>query len=129
MSETVEQVFRFCPRCGTEASTTGTNPFRCTGCDYIHYFGPCAAVAGIICDPDGRVLFLRRQRDPGQGKLGIPGGFVDQGESLEDALRREALEEVNLRVLRTEYLTSFPNSYNYRGVTLPVTDVFFQCEV
>ena len=129
MSEPISQVFQHCPRCGQRSETVGRNPFRCAGCDYTHFFGPCAAVGGIICDRDGQVLFLRRQRDPGKGKLGIPGGFVDAGESAEQALKREALEEVNLRVLRVTYLASFPNQYAFRGVILPVTDIFFECEV
>jgi len=86
-------------------------------------------VAGILADERGRVLFLRRQRDPGKGKLGIPGGFTDAGESVEDALKREVLEEMNLQIRCMDFLASFPNSYTYEGVTLPVTDVFFTCGV
>jgi ADP-ribose pyrophosphatase len=87
------------------------------------------AVGAIVTDEQGRVLFLRRQRDPGKGKLGIPGGFVDAGESVEDALKREVFEETNLCVQRMEFLGSFPNNYTYQGVTLPVTDIFFTCGV
>ena len=129
MSELIRDVFRFCPRCGLASETTGVNPFRCSGCDFTYFFGPCVAVAGIFTDDRGRVLFLRRQRDPGKGKLGIPGGFVDAGESVEDALRREALEEMNLEIRQMDFLASFPNNYVYKGVTLPVTDVFFACSV
>lgn len=128
MSKLMWEVFRFCPRCGAAIETTG-NPMHCSSCDYTHFFGPCSAVAGILTDADGRVLFLRRQKDPGKGKLGLPGGFVDAGESAEDALKREAFEEMNLRVKRMEYLASFPNNYTYQGVTLAVTDMFFTCEV
>jgi ADP-ribose pyrophosphatase len=129
MSEPISKVFRFCPRCGLAAETTGVNPFRCSGCEFTHFFSPCTAVAGIVADEQGRVLFLRRQRDPGKGKLGLPGGFVDAGESAEDALRREALEEINLHVRSVEFLATFPNSYTHQGVILPVTDVFFACVV
>lgn len=127
--EPVAQTFRFCPRCGVAAETVGENPFRCSGCDLNFFFGPCTAVAGIICDRAGQVLFIKRQKDPGKGKLGLPGGFLDAGESIEDALCREVLEEINLQVIGMKYLASFPNEYTYRGVTLPVTDVFFQCDV
>jgi ADP-ribose pyrophosphatase len=87
------------------------------------------AVAGIVADAQGRVLFMRRERDPAKGKLGIPGGFVDAGESAEDALRREVLEEANLHVRRMEFLASFPNTYTFGGAVLAVTDLFFTCEV
>ncbi len=72
---------------------------------------------------------LIRARDPGQGKYGLPGGFVDSGETLEDSLVREVREETGLRVTKLEYLCSFPNSYTYREVAVDVLDAFFVCEV
>jgi NADH pyrophosphatase NudC (nudix superfamily) len=61
--------------------------------------------------------------------LGMPGGFVDHGETAEVALKREVLEEIGLRVRSFEYLTSQPNAYVYRGITLPVLDLFYTVEV
>jgi len=129
MTIRLADVYLFCPRCAAACETPGKNPFHCNRCEFTYYFGPTVAVGAIVTDKDGQVLFLRRARDPGKGKLGLPGGFVDAGEGTEDALTREVLEEVNLNVIRMEYLASFPNEYNYRGITLPVTDVFYVCHV
>lgn len=139
MNQPIANVFKFCPRCGTKSAgrsanssaDEGTNPFKCTAadCGYSHYFSPNAAVGSIIADADGRVLLITRAKDPGKGKFGMPGGFVDPGESLEEALRREVLEEINLKTISIEYLASFPNSYAFRGVVFPVTDAFFVCKV
>ncbi|QDU92897.1 NUDIX hydrolase [Lignipirellula cremea] len=123
------QAFRFCPSCGQAAETIGANPFRCSGCGHTQFFSPTIAVGGILADRRGQILLIERGRDPGRGKLGIPGGFVDAGETAEEALQREVLEEVNLQVLGMEYLASFPNSYTYKGLTTAVTDIFFTCEV
>ncbi|MCA9063162.1 MAG: NUDIX domain-containing protein [Planctomycetaceae bacterium] len=82
-----------------------------------------------MTDKQGQVLLLLRARDPGKGKFGIPGGFVDAGETPEDALKREIMEEVGLKVTRFSYLCSFPNQYAYKGVVLPVADLFYQVSV
>jgi len=86
---------------------------------------PVVAVGGLICDDDGRVLLIRRSRDPGKGMLGVPGGFVDVGETAEEAVRRETQEEVGLDLSEWTYLTSHPNRYVYQGVARPVLDLFF----
>lgn len=111
--------FRFCPRCGAAAATAErVIPFRCAACEFTLFFNPVVGVAGIIRRPDGAILLLRRAKDPAKGKFGVPGGFVDFGESAEDGLRREAREEVGLRLEAVEFFLSHPNSYTYRDVTL-----------
>jgi NAD+ diphosphatase len=124
------ETFRFCPRCGTNA-TEGADPrrFLCTECDHCFYFNPACAVAAIIHDESGRILFIRRKREPSKGKLSLPGGFVDPGENAESALVRETKEEVNLDIAAARFLCSSPNHYEYRGVTYPVTDFFFVASV
>lgn len=129
MTIRLADVYRFCPRCAAGCASPGKNPFHCDQCDFTYFFGPTVAVGAIVTDKDGQVLFLKRAREPGKGKLGLPGGFVDAGEGTEDALTREVLEEVNLNVIRMEYLASYPNEYVYRGITLAVTDVFYVCHV
>lgn len=118
--------FRFCPRCGQPAGKPVRRPrFDCAACGFVYYFNPTVAAAAFIVRPDGHVLFIRRASEPAQGKLAIPGGFVDPGETAEEALRREIREEVNLEVRALEFLCSQPNEYPYREITYPVCDLFF----
>lgn len=56
------------------------------------------AASAVICDPDGRVLLIKRGQDPGKGLWSVPGGSVDPGETLAEAAAREALEETGLEV-------------------------------
>ena len=59
---------------------------------------PRVAVGGIVFDPHGRVLLIRRARPPAAGSWTLPGGKVDAGETLERAVARELLEETSLLV-------------------------------
>jgi NADH pyrophosphatase NudC (nudix superfamily) len=129
MNQPLPEAFAFCPKCGTAAGSIGNNPFECTACGFRFFFGPTAAVAAIVTDQEDRVLFLKRARDPGRGLLGLPGGFVDAGESVEEAMIREVLEETNLKVASFSYIGSYPNTYAYRGLLYSVSDVFFRCYV
>ncbi len=118
--------FRFCPRCGRRNAASREQAFfHCRGCGFCLYFNTATAVACFLMRDDGRLLFIRRANNPRKGKLSVPGGFVDSGESAEQALRREMFEEVNIRISGMEYLCSFPNMYNYRGITYSTVDIFF----
>lgn len=69
----------------------------CLACGKIHYLNP-AAVAVCIVQVDGGIVLVRRKNEPGFGLWGLPGGFIDHDEDVEDAARREVLEEIGLRV-------------------------------
>lgn len=120
------EVFRFCPRCGEPlpAGKRG-NSIECAACGLLYFLNAVVAAGAIIVDDGGRALFLRRAKEPGKGKLGLPGGFADIGETAEENLRREVREEINIELTSLEFLCSSPNPYEYRGVTYPVLDLFF----
>lgn len=124
------ELFRFCPRCGGPRApdNVGQTPLRCSACGFTFYFNPTIAAAGFIFDPAGRVLLIRRAKDPAAGKLGVPGGFIDFGESAEDGMRREVREEVGLELAKVRFLVSYPNLYHYRDVVYPVCDLYFAAD-
>lgn len=122
--------FTYCPRCGRQSvRVQDAKAVSCTSCDLLLFLNVAAAVGAIISDDAGRILLVRRDREPRKGKLGAPGGFIDAGESVETALAREVKEEVNLDVASMRYMISYPNDYHYRGICYPTTDMFFACTV
>lgn len=118
------QHFQHCPKCG-QPVPPGVNPLVCPACGFCFFFNPTVSAAAFVFDGHGRILLLRRAKEPAKGLFGIPGGFIDIGEGAEVAVRREIREEVGIEVTELKYLTSHPNDYNYRGVTYPVCDLMF----
>jgi 8-oxo-dGTP diphosphatase len=57
-----------------------------------------ACVGAVVRDAAGRLLLIRRGHDPHAGLWSLPGGRVEDGETLEQAVRREVHEETGLRV-------------------------------
>jgi ADP-ribose pyrophosphatase YjhB (NUDIX family) len=70
---------------------------------------------------------ITRKEAPKRGYLGLPGGFVGHGETLEEALGREIQEELNLAIKDFRYFGSFPNRYDYKRVTYFTIDALFIC--
>ncbi|MGH9994371.1 MAG: NUDIX domain-containing protein [Nitrososphaeraceae archaeon] len=58
----------------------------------------------VIIEQNSRILMIRRKNDPYKGCLALPGGFVDEGERIEDAAIREANEETSLNILLVDIL-------------------------
>ncbi len=123
------QFFRHCPRCGVKQDALLRGAFTCTACGFTIYFNAAIATAAFVRREDGRVLFIRRAKEPARGKLAPPGGFVDIGETAEEAVRREMREEVGLELSEVTFLCSRPNEYHYKDVTYPVLDLFFTARV
>jgi ADP-ribose pyrophosphatase YjhB (NUDIX family) len=89
---------RFCPRCGAVPDVAFPRSISCPACGYVAYCNPSPVACAIPLAGDGRVWLLRRGFDPGAGRWTFPGGFVDLGESVEEAARREVREELEMDV-------------------------------
>ncbi|MEI6106539.1 MAG: NUDIX domain-containing protein [Opitutae bacterium] len=123
-------VLKFCPRCGSPHFAPRTaNHLVCTACSFQWFLNPVAGAACFIFDAQDRVLLIRREKDPGKGRLAPPGGFIDLGETAEAGLRREVHEETGLSIGDLTFLCSHPNTYAYGGYTYAVLDLFFTARV
>ena len=94
--------YKFCPKCGASLSRQRLKDFEperlvCTGCGFVMYLNPKVA-AGAVVEHKGGIVLLRREIDPRAGFWVHPGGFVDRGETLEQAAIRESREEVGLDI-------------------------------
>jgi len=121
----VRSVYRYCPVCAGElelrvpAHEAVEQPV-CTRCGFVFYQNPKVA-AGTIPVIDGGVVLLRRAIEPGRGRWVFPGGYVNQGEKVEQAAARETLEEVGLQVATGELLGIY--SYTENPIIIIVFEV------
>jgi len=122
--------FLFCPVCGSKNFVI--NDFKskhCKECGFTYYFNSSASTVAFILNEKNELLVCRRAQEPAKGTLDLTGGFVDLGETAEEAITREVKEETGLDVIQTTYLFSLPNTYLYSDLLVHTTDLFFQCKV
>lgn len=103
------QRHRFCSTCGAPArAESAGHVMRCTdpSCGAEHF--PRLDPAIIVLVSDGERALLGRQAAWPAGRYSTIAGFVEPGESLEDAVAREVLEETGVTVLDAEYHSSQP---------------------
>jgi ADP-ribose pyrophosphatase YjhB (NUDIX family) len=92
----------FCSQCGQPVELRippGDHlpRFVCPHCGTIHYENP-RIIAGCVPDHEGRVLLCRRAIEPRLGYWTFPAGFMENGETVQQAAARESLEEARAHV-------------------------------
>ncbi|WP_262412682.1 NAD(+) diphosphatase [Actinacidiphila acidipaludis] len=106
--ENWQRMHRFCSRCGERTVIAAAGHIRrCPACGAEHYPRTDPAVIMLITDDDDRALFGRQVHWP-EGRFSTLAGFVEPGESLEQAVRREVQEEVGVGIGDVEYMGSQP---------------------
>jgi NAD+ diphosphatase len=99
---------RFCSRCGNALTAAAAgHVLTCTGCGHQHFPRTDPAVIMLVVDHEDRALLGRQPRWP-EGRFSTLAGFVDPGESLESAVRREVDEEVGIEIGDVTYLGNQP---------------------
>jgi NAD+ diphosphatase len=100
---------RFCGTCGTKTiPAKGGHVLVCTNAGCRHEQFPRLDPAIIVLVSDGERALLGRQASWPIGRYSTIAGFVEPGESLEDAVSREVFEETGIRVDAIEYHSSQP---------------------
>ncbi len=96
----VSSKMKYCTRCGSilkRRRVEGREREICPVCGWVYYQNPLPVVAALITD-NGKeeVLLIKRGIEPGRGKWGLPGGFVEKDESPSQAILREIREEIGV---------------------------------
>ena len=104
---------RFCGHCASPTQlATGERAFKCPACGMVAYPRISPVMMVLIRNGD-RILLARHTQSP-TGRFSALAGFLEAGESIEEAIHREVFEEVGLRVKNLQYFGSqswpFPHS-------------------
>ncbi len=123
-------MFTYCPNCSSKKIQFKEGKlFFCPHCNFTYYHNTAAA-CGLIIASDNRIVTLVRGKEPARGKLDFPGGFVDPGEGIIEALRRECREELSWDPgPELQLFASFPNRYPYKDIIYNTCDMFFTVNI
>lgn len=94
----MKEEYRYCPMCGTPLKSgvvEGKERQFCANCDFIDYKNPLP-VALAIPTRNRRFLLIKRGLPPRKGAWGFPSGFIETGETPEEACLRELREETGV---------------------------------
>lgn len=92
--------FRYCPKCGAPlvlGPVAGKDREHCPACGFVAYHNP-APVGLALVEHRGKLALVRRREAPLAGYWAPPGGYVELGETVPDAVIREVREECGLDV-------------------------------
>ncbi|QZX82108.1 NUDIX hydrolase [Metapseudomonas otitidis] len=118
---------KFCSQCGTpvvQRIPQGDNRLRhvCDACDTVHYQNP-RIVSGCLPVWGQQVLLCRRAIEPRRGYWTLPAGFMENGETMEQAAARETAEEACARVHNLRLYTLFDLPHISQVYTLFLADL------
>lgn len=86
-----------CSYCGAAFPVALPWPRRCPHCRNVTYQNPLP-VSVVLLPVDDGLLLIRRTQEPQAGKLALPGGFVEVGETWQEAGAREVGEETGITI-------------------------------
>jgi len=92
---------KHCPLCSAELLQVdfgGRPRLRCGRCTFVLYSNPASAAAGVVFNPRGEVLLVRRAIEPYRGYWALPAGYQEIDEPPSETVAREVLEEAGIAV-------------------------------
>ena len=100
----------YCSTCGAKLilkEESDSHSSYCPSCEKPIYKDPKVATCTLVTNAENAILLAKRALEPGLGKWALPGGYVNLGEVVETAAKREILEETGILCEITKLLGVF----------------------
>lgn len=107
--------FKFCPNCKNKLKKISNRLIDCPSCGFHFYFNPAVSNAVILENNQKKILLVKRKFPPKKGFWDLPGGFIEFKETIENSIKREIKEELNINLSQLKYFASYIDRYFYKG--------------
>ncbi len=121
--------YSFCPKCGSRLAVRLIDHHErliCTRCAFVFYQNSKPCVGALVVER-GKLLLVKRAKEPFKDYWDIPGGFLEAGEHPEIGVKREIHEETGLLIQPGDILGIFMDIYGDSGE--PVLNIFYTATV
>ena len=117
-----EKYYKFCPNCKAELQKKDKDKVECLycpNCDFVFWNNP-KPVVSIVLHKNNKVLMLQRKNEPHKGYWCLPGGYINYNETLEEAIKRETLEEAGLNIDVGKLVGVYRIDNDPRGINIDI---------
>ena len=93
-------MIKYCLKCGSKLKLSRIEEEKrlaCPECQWVYYENPLPSSAALVRNKKGKVLLIKRGKEPGKWKWALPSGFIEIDETPEKACLRELREETGLK--------------------------------
>lgn len=122
-------IFQYCPRCKTKTILVNERLFNCKSCKLHFYLSPYLTNAVILENKKHEILLVKRKFSPKIGYWDLPGGFVENNETIEQSIHREVKEELNIQISNLKYVTSSTDHYLFKEINYPTICMIFAAKM
>ena len=116
----MKNYYRFCSLCGAKLKKDKQGNLSCVRCGFVNYRNARPTATALVIWKNKLLLAQRQKKgDPFLGWWDLPGGFIDQGETAEEAMTRELKEELGISLKNKKFFRTFSGTYP------SITDPFY----
>ncbi len=121
--------YKYCSNCGELFDKKSDIFYVCPKCDFRIFISPKPGTGAFIFNDKEQLLMVKRSIEPNYGKWGIPGGFIDPGESAPVALTREIKEELGICINKFTYFGSYSADYLHKDINYKLLNTYYLAEI